>query len=396
MTTLSNSVNGSELTLDLAPSTRSGIWKFFIALGVIALILVLASVVGGELASFAKSALPALPFAAIAAFAFLGAQRPAARVLVVLSLAGFVLVLAVLAAGLPFTNLLAEAAAAGTPGVFEPTPESQAQCLSILGGILISLVAASVTLIRGVRQAAARVLPINPESYVHAVALFTVVAMTLIALVPLAVFGMPPAALLPDALLNSIAGEDGASLRYALYGLAWMIPCTILAVGYGTRRNLKDSLARLGVERPTWRQVGMGVGIAVAMVLVVPLLNLGIGWLWELVGWPTTDGDKAMRVMVPSLTLLSAMVISLVAGVGEELAVRGVLQPRLGLWVSSLFFAAMHAFQYHWDVLLIIFLVSVVLGVVRIKTNTTTAAIVHFTYDFLLISAAVFLAPWFQ
>ncbi|MCX7861282.1 MAG: hypothetical protein N2385_14415 [Chloroflexus sp.] len=41
------------------------------------------------------------------------------------------------------------------------------------------------------------------------------------------------------------------------------------------------------------------------------------------------------------------MVIGVTAGLGEELGVRGVLQPRLGIWLSNLFFTSLHAFQYN-------------------------------------------------
>jgi membrane protease YdiL (CAAX protease family) len=73
-----------------------------------------------------------------------------------------------------------------------------------------------------------------------------------------------------------------------------------------------------------------------------------------------------------------------------------VLQPRLGILLSNLFFTAMHALQYHWDALLLVFVIGMALGLIRRRTNTTTSAIVHGTYDFLLIMAAVLGIPWFS
>jgi membrane protease YdiL (CAAX protease family) len=94
------------------------------------------------------------------------------------------------------------------------------------------------------------------------------------------------------------------------------------------------------------------------------------------------------------MTPVGAVVIGVVAGIGEELAVRGVLQPRLGIWLSNLAFTLAHAFQYHWDALLIVFLLGMVLGVLRQKTNTTVCALVHGTYNCLLVLAALYQVPW--
>jgi membrane protease YdiL (CAAX protease family) len=49
---------------------------------------------------------------------------------------------------------------------------------------------------------------------------------------------------------------------------------------------------------------------------------------------------------------------------------------------------SLHAFQYGWDALLIVFVVGVVCGIVRQRSNTSTAAIVHGVYNFTLIMLA--------
>ncbi len=100
--------------------------------------------------------------------------------------------------------------------------------------------------------------------------------------------------------------------------------------------------------------------------------------------------------MAYSLTPLGAVVIGVTAGLGEEVAVRGVLQPRLGLVLSNLFFTALHALQYNFDGLLSVFLAGLVLGWVRRHTNTAVSAVVHGFYDFLLIMLTVLSAPGFS
>jgi membrane protease YdiL (CAAX protease family) len=82
-------------------------------------------------------------------------------------------------------------------------------------------------------------------------------------------------------------------------------------------------------------------------------------------------------------------VIGVTAGLGEELAVRGVLQPRLGILLPNLLFASLHALQYNFEGLLSVFLVGLILGLIRRRTNTSTSAIVHGAYDFWLIMLTV-------
>jgi membrane protease YdiL (CAAX protease family) len=60
--------------------------------------------------------------------------------------------------------------------------------------------------------------------------------------------------------------------------------------------------------------------------------------------------------------------------------VRGALQPRLGLLLSSLLFAALHV-QYTWFGMGTVALLGMLLGYLRQRTNTTTAIAVHAAYD---------------
>ena len=100
-------------------------------------------------------------------------------------------------------------------------------------------------------------------------------------------------------------------------------------------------------------------------------------------------GEKAYEVMFKAfISPFGAMVIGVTAGFGEEVLVRGILQPRLGILLSSLFFTALHAYQYNWDALLSVFLFGLTLGLIRKKTNTSVCVIVHGGYDFVLTMIA--------
>jgi membrane protease YdiL (CAAX protease family) len=86
---------------------------------------------------------------------------------------------------------------------------------------------------------------------------------------------------------------------------------------------------------------------------------------------------------------LGAILIGVTAGIGEEMAFRGLLQPRIGLVFANLLFTSMHAFQYGFDAMLSVFIVGTILGIVRARTNTSTSAIVHGVYNFTLVMMSV-------
>jgi membrane protease YdiL (CAAX protease family) len=96
------------------------------------------------------------------------------------------------------------------------------------------------------------------------------------------------------------------------------------------------------------------------------------------------EADRAtIEWMVRDLSPALAILLGFCAGAGEEIAMRGALQPRLGLALSSVVFAVLHV-QYTWFGMLTVALIGVLLGVIRKRTNTTTAVAVHAAYDVLV------------
>jgi membrane protease YdiL (CAAX protease family) len=139
----------------------------------------------------------------------------------------------------------------------------------------------------------------------------------------------------------------------------------------------------------------IGVAVAAALVVIVSVLGRGLDALWQAMGWPKTDAETFSKLIAFATNPLGALLVGIVAGVGEELAVRGVLQPRLGILISNVFFTALHALQYGWDALLVVFAVGIAMGVLRKRTSTTTSAIAHGTYDFILLMLAWAQVPGF-
>jgi membrane protease YdiL (CAAX protease family) len=285
-------------------------------------------------------------------------------------------------------------------------PGSAPKLTLIALGMLSAGVLSLCMFVRRVRRTAAGLLPMYSDSFVHTVALATMVALILVQLIPVTVLGQPPLLEMithfeehrrelertnPDLVNSSMSakmiselGKEDQSLDYVAF-LAWLVPSAVLAVGFPFVRTIRESLIRVGLVRPSVGQIVFALFAAIALVGVMLGLDAGISALWNKMGWPTTNEKAVEKLLNFAISPLGAVLIGVVAGLGEELFVRGVLQPRMGIVLSNLFFTAMHALQYNWDGLLSVFLIGLALGVIRKRTNTTTSAIVHGTYDFILL-----------
>lgn len=382
--------------------TPSGVrpWHLAILLAIVIALFVVGTILGGEFGAVMAASITGVPFALLAALAYLGVRYLWARILAVIvlvSLVGAYAVYAFTLAVLAKTDIASMMA-----GVPQFAPDTLPRLLGVMFGIALAIVAGAVVALPPVRRAIARITPLDPTSFVHTMALVLAVTFTILGVVPLIVFGVPPLLAVVDqfnqASVDLTSGRgDSALLRDQVYGLVWIIPSTIVAVGFGTSRSLRDCLARLGLVRPSLKQIGIGLGVGVALVIAVQGLSFVISAVFQFFGWPETDGQLFEQLIAGALNPVGAVVIGVTAGLGEELAVRGVLQPRLGLVLSNLLFSlGFHGFQYGWDALIIVVLLGLVFGVVRQRTNTSTAAIGHGFYDFLVIILPTLGIEWLR
>jgi hypothetical protein len=256
--------------------------------------------------------------------------------------------------------------------------------VGITGGITFGI----LCFLSGVREFAARHLPIDPRSFVHAVALGGAVALAVIFFVPVLVLGGPPAldeCTVQDSVEKLQQFPPGFILRLLCYAYFWIIVGELCIVGFPIVRSARDALRRLGLVRPTVGQVAFAVIAAIALLVLVAGVEWVIGHVWDLFHWPRTNEKSFNHLMGFAISPIGALVVGVTAGLSEELAIRGALQPRLGILLSNLLFTSAHAFQYNWDGLLSVFLIGLVLALIRRRFNTTTSAIVHGTYDSLAI-----------
>lgn len=187
-----------------------------------------------------------------------------------------------------------------------------------------------------------------------------------------------PIRLLSAELMDALARAGGIADPVGLVcSLAGQVVLAFAAVGLLLDRGPRESFARLGLGpvRIAW------LGVALVALAVCVGLNSGLEAVqqrWFPALWAA---DREMtRVLVGDLSPRAILLLGLSAGIGEEITVRGALQPRLGLVVSSLLFAALHV-QYTWFGMATVALLGLLLGIVRQRTNTTTAILVHVGYD---------------
>jgi membrane protease YdiL (CAAX protease family) len=368
-------------------------WAFLVVGGLFYVALLVS---GGEARRFAQSGLESLPFLLLALFAYPGERREEMRLVTLLYWLVLVGLTAAMTLALTFVAVV-------DPSAFPPPPGEQLNLSRVFlpGGLVRLGIAALATLgavvIGGLgfapplRQAMSHGRPFEPNSFVHAVALATVLAMVGILFVPLLVLGEPPLLALmrhfvdvaDDDVFKGLA--DPSNLRDQIYATAWLVPAAIMAVGYPLYRTLPEALQRIGLVLPSVGQVLFGLLAAVIMVVVMTFFDFAVGWIWQQLGWPTTDAKQFEQLMKFAISPTGAVVIGVTAGLGEEVFARGVLQPRLGIVLANLFFTALHALQYNWDGLLSVFVIGLILGTIRKKTNTSTSAIMHGTYDCVLV-----------
>jgi membrane protease YdiL (CAAX protease family) len=149
-----------------------------------------------------------------------------------------------------------------------------------------------------------------------------------------------------DRVLVDVPGLVGQLAGELLFAFA--------AVGLWLSRGSRDVWARLGLG-PMGPREWM---VAVVGLVTLSGLNSSLEWVeraWLPGLW---QQDQSMGELITrDMGVGTALLLGVSAGVGEEVLVRGALQPRTGLFWASLLFAAAHV------------------------QNTTTAIVVHGVYD---------------
>jgi hypothetical protein len=233
---------------------------------------------------------------------------------------------------------------------------------------------AFLPLFPAVRRWLARLLPIDPASVVHMTALAFAVYQIGLSLGQMALIG---------DLENLINAELALTVPDVLLSAVPLILFALAGVGLFIRRGGRSALKRLGLLCPSWKQLVAAVGVLVLLVALNALVNS----VWQRVdpiGFDLLDRVTS-SLFGDLMTTGGAIALGLSAGISEELLFRGAVQPRLGLLLTTVLFAIGHL-QYGLTVATLqIFVIGLVLGLMRSRTNTTNCILIHAGYNAAIV-----------
>ena len=249
------------------------------------------------------------------------------------------------------------------------------------------LVLSLACFVPAVRRFLARVLPMQSDNFVHAISIawtVQVIGWIVLSFVP---FNRPLLYAMLEADMESLASSETATLVSLCSTLVWSIPTALLAIGFPLTRNLGCALARLGLGSVRWRGIGIGVLIGIGLAVFITVAEQWIVSLVAQTGLPMTEAELFEELASLPTSLIGAVLLGLSAGISEELLVRGVLQPRLGIVLANLVFAMAHGLQYGADGLIVVFLLGLLFGVLRMRLGLAPAIMAHAVYDIVLVAA---------
>lgn len=186
-------------------------------------------------------------------------------------------------------------------------------------------------------------------------------------------------------IVNPQPVEAGGEMTIAAFLIQFIaeIAFAFVLVGTTITRTFRQAVSRLGIVRPTVQTIGIALAMVVAGFIVV-----AIGGALTTVFQP--DVSRDITRITEELTSnvqnpVGAVLFGAGAGAGEELLLRGAVQPRIGLLTTSIMFGLLHN-QYGVSfVLLGIFLIGLILGLERKYLGTTAAIITHAVFNTIVV-----------
>ncbi len=132
-----------------------------------------------------------------------------------------------------------------------------------------------------------------------------------------------------------------------------------------------------------WLQIVIGVAFGI--------ITAKAGW--QIVELPLLQKTKVFftQIIKPlNLSVIEIILISICAGIGEEMFFRGVVQPVLGIWATALLFVLLHGYLNPFNMPLTYYgiYMVVVIGVMGLFTEyfgIVSAMMAHAVIDFILL-----------
>ncbi|MBY0359365.1 MAG: CPBP family intramembrane metalloprotease [Candidatus Obscuribacterales bacterium] len=170
------------------------------------------------------------------------------------------------------------------------------------------------------------------------------------------------------------------------YNLLGLVFLAFAGVGILVSRSPKEALVRLGLVKPTWRQILLGIGFIFFTFAYDYVWSMythsqeGLGYAEKLSHF--NDGSFVAGGAGSALALATAT--GFCAGIGEELLCRGALQPAFGILPAAFLHGVLHGQFAHAPMLILqVFGWSMFMGILRRYTNTTTTIVAHSGFNFV-------------
>lgn len=214
----------------------------------------------------------------------------------------------------------------------------------------------------------------NPSSHVHITAVVLCIVLVFGTLLSYLIGG-------GQSGLAEAIETTGVSPEQPIFQAVVFVLAGFLGIGFAIRRGTAEAFSRLGLRLPLREDITAGIAVGLALYFGSVIFSN----VWQMFvsleefQQQTQAAEQFAQVLLAQLPL--AIVVSLSAAVGEEILIRGALQPIFGVWLSSAFFTLLHAQYLATPTMLLIFGIAVGFGWVRQRCSTTAAIIAHFVYN---------------
>ncbi|HEY7648988.1 MAG TPA: CPBP family intramembrane glutamic endopeptidase [Methylomirabilota bacterium] len=208
-------------------------------------------------------------------------------------------------------------------------------------------------------------LGLDPARLVHAVVAVTLALGALTAMLLFVALKDEPATTIPFYATDSVISVV-SDVALALAGVGFLIT-----------RDLRTALDRLDLRPIRLRQAGWAVAAALIFHVAVGAME----WTESIVlpGLHALE-ERFDYEFIGISPLVGAALVSVAAGIGEEILFRGALQPHVGIVITASLFAMLHV-QYQVPGIAMILVVGLALGLLKQWTSTTFTVVVHVVYD---------------
>ncbi len=263
--------------------------------------------------------------------------------------------------------------------LFAPVRQALSYVLTVIDGIVSGrVVTAAVKRAEFAKSFLAERIFV-PQSMPHMVALWIFITSACFLLGSVA-----PESLNMPALPIPLPVPVDQLLSYNGFGLVVLAFC---GVGIFVARKPREAMTRLGWLKPSIAHVGIGLALifvtfAYDAVWATLTHQMGGNLAAKLSSYNAGTFTAAGGGAGPSFIL--ALATGLCAGIGEETLMRGALQPVFGILPAAILHGLLHGQFSHAPIFIVQVAVwSMMMGIVRRYTSTTTTIIGHAGFNFV-------------